>query len=174
MGECSLSEIRDIQRTEIRNVGQMTTPTRTVAVKRLPGKFGGKQGRTFRRELAACLNVDRPWVVLDCSNLRQLDPSYVHLMLCSLEEALKRNGDVKLVAIPPGADAILELAGVKRLFDIFATADDAVNSFHQPSVGATSEGIVPEVLASPAGKSSVAGLRWSFWHAQSVGGFEEN
>lgn len=152
----------------------MTTPTRTVAVKRLPAKLGGQAGRDFRRELAACLQVDRPSIVLDCSNLQQLDHSCVHLLLCWLEEALKRNGDVKLVAIPPGADAVLELAGINRLFDIFATVNDAVNSFRQPSLGTTAEAIVPEVLVSPAGKSSVNGLRWSFWHAQSVGGFEEN
>jgi len=44
---------------------------------------------------------------------------------------MKRNGDVKLASIPPGATAILELTRVDRLFEAFESAADAVNSFHQ-------------------------------------------
>ena len=44
---------------------------------------------------------------------------------------MKRNGDVKLAAIPPGAAAILELARVDHLFEAFDSTADAVNSFHR-------------------------------------------
>jgi hypothetical protein len=92
------------------------------------------------------------------------------LLLCCLEEAMKRNGDVKLAAIPAGAEATVELI---RLFEIFETSADAVKSFRLP-LEVASEALAPDVVASRAGESSRAGLRWSFWHAQSVGGLEKN
>jgi ABC-type transporter Mla MlaB component len=148
----------------------MTIRLRVVKVKQLPEKLSVKQGRIFFREVEKCMNVDRPCIVLDCSHVRQLDRSVVHLLLCCLEEAMKRNGDVKLAAIPSGAKAALELS---CLFEIFDTTADAVKSFRLP-IEAASEALVPGVLAARAEESSGTGLRWSFWHAQSVGGFEKN
>lgn len=51
-------------------------------------------------------------------------------MLGCLEEAMKRNGDVKLAVLPVQAAAELQRNGARRLFDVFETTEDAVNSFH--------------------------------------------
>jgi anti-sigma B factor antagonist len=148
----------------------MTIRGRAVTVKQLPEQLSVKQERAFFREVESSMNVDRPCIVLDCCHVRQLDGSVIHLLLCCLEEAIKRNGDVKLAALPSGAEAA---AALTRLFEIFDTTADAVKSFRLP-MEAASEALVPEVLAPRTEESSRAGLRWSFWHAQSVGGFEEN
>jgi anti-sigma B factor antagonist len=108
----------------------------TVAVKSLPEVVTAKHARAFLGELENCMNVDRPCVVLDCSNVHQMDRSVVHLLLCCLEEAIKRNGDVKLAAVPKAAREILELTGVSRLFEIFDSTAAALSSFHQPPVEA--------------------------------------
>jgi anti-anti-sigma factor len=107
---------------------------RFVAVKQLPEKLSVKQGRAFLREVQACLTAERPRVVLDCSKVRQLDSAGIQVLLRCLEEAMKRNGDVKLAAMPPAAAAILELTRVDRLFEAFDSTTDAVNSFHQLSI----------------------------------------
>jgi hypothetical protein len=73
----------------------------------------------------------RPQVVLDCSKVRQLDNAGIQVLLRCLEESMKRNGDVKLAAMPPGAATILKRMGVDRLFEDFDTIADAVDSFHQ-------------------------------------------
>jgi anti-anti-sigma factor len=87
--------------------------------------------RAFFREVESCLNADRPRVVLDCSKVQQLDSAGILVLLRCLEEVMKRNGDVKLAAIPPAAAAILELARVDHLFEAFDSTADAVNSFSQ-------------------------------------------
>jgi anti-anti-sigma factor len=107
------------------------TSKRLVAVKQLPGTLGLKHGGLFLREVDSCWNADRPRVVFDCSNVRQLDSAGIQVLLSCLEEAMKRNGDVKLAAIPPGAAAILERARVDHLFEAFDSTADAVNSFYQ-------------------------------------------
>jgi len=106
------------------------TSGRRVAVQQLPEHLSVKQGPGFFREVKSCLNVDRPRVVLDCSKVQLLDSAGVRVLLSCLEAAMKRNGDVKLAMIPPAAAAVLELARVDHIFEVFESTADAVNSFY--------------------------------------------
>lgn len=124
----------------------MTIRERVVTVKQLPEILDVKQEQIFLREIQNLMNVERPCVVLDCSNVRQMDRSGIHLLLCCLEEAMKRNGDVKLAGLPLGAEVILEQTGARRLFDIYATPAEAVDSFRRLPIGVVSQ-------ASEAGRS---------------------
>jgi anti-anti-sigma factor len=117
-----------------REVG-MTVRNRTVVVEQVPEIPDMKQSRVFFREIRNCMSNDCPRIVLDCSHVRQVDRFLMHMLLCCLEEALKRNGDVKLAAVAPAAKTILQLAGVDRVFAIYDSINDAVNSFRQPAAG---------------------------------------
>jgi len=105
--------------------------TRSISIKHLPEKLDLKRGRLFFRELESSINAERPCIVLDCARMREMDQHALHLLLCCLEEAIKRNGDVRLAAVTPTAMIGLEVAGVDRLFRIFATTDEAVESFER-------------------------------------------
>jgi anti-anti-sigma factor len=89
------------------------------------------QGRRFLRKIQERMSDKRPGLVLDCSRLSQMDKPVLNLLLCCLEEAMKRNGDARLVAVSPSAQVMLKLIGADRLFQIYASNADAVNSFHQ-------------------------------------------
>lgn len=115
----------------------MSHHVRRVAVKQLPVILGGKQRGEFRRELQVCLNVDRPWIVLDCSKVEQFDLPLIRLVLFCLEEAMKRNGDVRLAAMPDRARTSLEMMGVSRMFEIYDTIAEASKGFHQFPAGPT-------------------------------------
>jgi anti-sigma B factor antagonist len=117
----------------------MTARKRPVAVMQLPQRLGKKEARHFAREIQQCMNISRPYLVLDCSNVSRLDESVVHLLLHCLEEAMKRNGDVKLVGIQSLSAPALGTTGANRLFEIFTTIADAVNSFHRLSLDPVSE-----------------------------------
>ena len=105
-----------------------------MAVKTLPENLSAGQSSAFFRDVEPCLTVNRPCVVLDCSKVRQLDRDGIQVLLRCLEEAMRRNGDVKLAAIPPGVAKTLALTGVQSLFEVFDSAAHAVNSFHQLTV----------------------------------------
>ena len=77
------------------------------------------------------MNVERPSIVLDCARLREMDQHGLHLLLCCLEGAIKRNGDVRLAALTPTAMVNLETSGIDRLFRIFASTDEAAESFER-------------------------------------------
>lgn len=125
----------------------MTTRIRPVTVMQLPEQSGAKERRSFLRELERRLNTERPYLVLDCSNVVQMDNSTVHLLVCCLEEAMKRNGDVKLAGVPFMTELVPGLTGTSRLFEIFETTADAVNSFHQLPFEAFSEASESESAA---------------------------
>jgi anti-anti-sigma regulatory factor len=66
-----------------------------------------------------------------------MNKSVLYLLLCCLEEVMKRNGDVRLAAVWPEARASLKLSGIERLFRIFDTTADAVDSFQRSTGAAT-------------------------------------
>ncbi len=103
-----------------------------LTVKQFPEALNVKQGKYFLADLLSHMNGERPFVVLDFSNGGLMDRPAITLLLCCLEETLKRNGDVKLAAIPEEARAILRLTGVERLFEIFDTEAEAISSFRRP------------------------------------------
>ncbi len=111
--------------------GDMTLRRRVVAVKQVPERMNERLGRIFFNELESCMNVDRPSIVFDCSKVLQMDKVAIYFLLCCLEEAIKRNGDVKLAAIPTEARMMLELSGADRLFEICESNGQAVRSFRQ-------------------------------------------
>lgn len=112
----------------------MRTKIRSVAVRKLPERISGAQREAVYKDLESCIRVDRPAVVLDCSEVSELDRSAIHLLLCCLEEAMKRNGDVRLAGLRPDALAALEKAEVDTLFQRFGDLSEAVDSFHRPQL----------------------------------------
>jgi anti-anti-sigma regulatory factor len=108
---------------------------RLVTIEQLPEITSEKQGRRFLGRIQDRMSDRRPGLVLDCSGLSQMDKPVLHLLLSCLEEAMKRNGDARLAAVSPSAQVMLKLIGADRLFQIFASNADAVNSFHQHSAG---------------------------------------
>jgi anti-sigma B factor antagonist len=100
-----------------------------VVVKQLPEMLKLQQVQAFLREVEPLFHADRPRVVFDFSRVRQMDSAGVDMLLYCVEEAMKRNGDLKLAAIRPASAIILELTRVDRLFEVFETVTEAVDSF---------------------------------------------
>jgi anti-anti-sigma regulatory factor len=127
----------------------MTIRKRDVAVMQLQDIRSAKQRQAFLRDMERCIDAERPFVVLDCSNLDQLDKSGVHLLLCCLEEAMKRNGDLKLAGLHASAETALQNFAALGLFEIHDTTASAVSSFYKLPVGASSQGVTRETRAHP-------------------------
>ena len=105
-----------------------------VIVMELPENLNHLEGAAFLAEVKPLLESDRPRMVLDCSQVQHIDSAGIEVLLECMEEAMKRDGDLKLAALAPSCAAILELMRVDRLFEVFETADEATRSFR--AVGA--------------------------------------
>jgi anti-sigma B factor antagonist len=109
----------------------MTNQPKNVIVVAVPEEADVKQQHFFLRDLASRMSEYRPYVVLDCSRLSTIDGPRIYFLLCCLEEALKRNGDVRLAGMTAQAKMMLAAAGADRIFQIFASNGDAIRSFLQ-------------------------------------------
>ncbi len=101
-----------------------------VIVMELPEQLNHVEGTAFLAEMRPLLEIQRPRIVLDCSQVQHMDSAGIEILLQCMEEAMKRDGDLKLAALSPASAAILELMRVDRLFEVFESADEAARSFH--------------------------------------------
>lgn len=105
------------------------TKGRPVIVMQLPERMKLEEVQSFLREVEPLLKADRPRLVFDFSAVHQIDSAGVDMLLHCLEEVMKRDGDLKLAAVAPESAVILELTRVDRVFEVFDSSDDAVESF---------------------------------------------
>lgn len=125
----------------------MSIRTRAVRVHQVPEMLTPKVEVVFLRDLQKYAHTERPRLVLDCSRVRTMDSATILLLLSSLEEVMKSNGDVRLASLHPDAEAALRAAGVNRLFEMYSTAEGAVNSFHQRATSIAPQSSEAETFA---------------------------
>src|SRR5437588_12705297 len=107
----------------------MDISSRPVVVKRMPERVNARTAVDFLRDVQPFLTTDRPQLVFDLSQVRQLDAAGVEMLLRCMSEAHKRDGDLKLAALSPQTAVVLELTRAERLFEIYENSTDAVRSF---------------------------------------------
>ena len=107
----------------------MVTSSRPVVVKRMPERLNARTTREFLHDVQPFLTTDRPQLVFDLSQVKQLDAAGVEMLLRCMSQAHKRDGDLKLASLSPQAAVVLELTRTERLFEIYETSTDAVRSF---------------------------------------------
>ena len=100
-----------------------------VVIKRLPAEMNSAGARKFYAEIQPLLRSDRPQLVFDLSQTERLDVAGVEILLRCMREVMRRDGDIKLAALSPTAETVLELTRAERLFEIYATSTDAVRSY---------------------------------------------
>lgn len=103
--------------------------TRPVIVKRVPECLNMRLARTFLEEVRPLFAHDRPQLVFDLSQVRKIDAAGVEMLLYCMKEAARRDGDLKLAALSAQAQVVLDLTRTTRLFEIYASAPEAVRSF---------------------------------------------
>jgi|SRR5579863_9271331 len=108
----------------------------TVSVRQLPASIDSHRRQLFFSEFESCLENDRPCIVLDCSKVRQMNKQAIDVLLSCLEEAMKRNGDVKLAAVSAEARTVLRHTAVDSLFETFDAIEDAVEDYLHPGLTA--------------------------------------
>ncbi len=103
--------------------------SRPVVVKRMPEKLNQRQARAFLQDVQPFLRADRPQLVFDLSQVKQLDSAGVEMLLHCVGEVMKRDGDLKLASPSPEAVLVLELTRTDRLFEIYESSTEAARSF---------------------------------------------
>src|SRR5689334_12804666 len=118
--------------------------SRPVVVKRMPEKVNQQEAKKFFADVQAFVTSDRPQLVFDLSQVRQLDAAGIEMLLRCVEEVMKRDGDLKLASLSRQASMVLELTRTDRLFEIYENSTEAARSF---------SGFLPNAMRSVPGYS---------------------
>ncbi len=103
---------------------------RAIKVHTMPERSAAAADTSFNALMQEYSGVQRPRIVLDCSNVWEMDIPMIRLLLSYLEEVMRHNGDVRLASLNPAVESELHRAGVSRLFEIYPTTETAIESFH--------------------------------------------
>lgn len=103
--------------------------SKAVVVIHAPAHLDSKHARQFMGEILAILHSDRPQVVVDLSQVKSMDSAGVDVLVGCVRSAMRRDGEIKLAALPPQAAVVLELTRADRLFEIYDNVANAVMSF---------------------------------------------
>jgi anti-anti-sigma factor len=95
----------------------------------MPEKMNQREARQFLRDVQPFLNADRPQLVFDLSQVKQLDAAGVEMLLQCVSEVMKRDGDLKLASLSRQAAMVLELTRTDRMFEIYESSTEAARSF---------------------------------------------
>ncbi len=81
----------------------------------------------FKSAMAPILEV-RSQLILDLSRMRFVDSSGLGAILSCLRQLRAKGGDLKLCGMTKQVRAVFELVRMHRIFDIYATQQEAVQS----------------------------------------------
>jgi anti-sigma B factor antagonist len=84
----------------------------------------------FKRDMAELLETHTN-MVIDLSRLRFVDSSGLGVFISCLRKLNAKGGDLKLCGMTKQVRAVFELVRMHRVFDIFATKEDAVRAFQR-------------------------------------------
>ncbi|WP_187143024.1 STAS domain-containing protein [Terriglobus albidus] len=107
----------------------MSIRKRAVNILQLPGQISSSSHAEILRRLKLAVQSGHPRFVLDCSRIEVMGAEEIQFILSCLEEAMKHNGDVRLAAVTPEARAVLQNAGISRLFEIYGSTESAIHSY---------------------------------------------
>jgi anti-sigma B factor antagonist len=100
-----------------------------VVIVTLPGEtLDAGNAKNLKDQLAAVLQPGAK-LVFDLSQLRFVDSSGLGLLLSSLRQVHSTGGDLKLCGMNKAVRALFELVRMHRVFEIYATRDDARASY---------------------------------------------
>ncbi len=68
-------------------------------------------------------------VVIDLSASEFVDSSFLGALVAGLKKATMKSGDLKIAGLQPPVRAMFELTRLYRIFDIYDSSDEAINSF---------------------------------------------
>lgn len=114
----------------------------SAIVVKLPKTFNAAGARQLKQELRTKINDGTPRVVIDLSQVKNIDSKGLEALLSCMEEVARRDGALQLGGISPEAATVLELTRLDKLFQKFPGF-----SLDAPAVTLTPE-VVPEDTAA--------------------------
>jgi len=83
----------------------------------------------LKEDLIHKIEEENKNVIVDLTVAEFVDSSFLGTLVAGLKKATMKSGDLKIVGLQSPVRAMFELTRLYRIFDIFDSVDDALNSF---------------------------------------------
>ena len=93
--------------------------TQSAIVVKLPETFNAAGARRLRNELRNKISDGTPRVVIDLSQVKNIDLNGLEALLSCMDEVARRDGALQLGELSQEAAAVLELTRMDKLFQKF-------------------------------------------------------
>lgn len=97
----------------------------TITEKRATVDFSAE----LKEDLIQKIEEEQKNVIVDLSATEFVDSSFLGTLVAGLKKATMNSGDLKIVGLQSPVRAMFELTRLYRIFDIFETVEDGLNSF---------------------------------------------
>ncbi len=106
--------------------------TEDIAVVRCRGRIVfGEEADELRRVVLGLLNETKR-IILNLAWIGHIDSSGLGTLVASFISARNRGAEIKFAALSPEARRVLRITSVDRLFEVFESTEEAIESFHPP------------------------------------------
>jgi anti-sigma B factor antagonist len=82
-----------------------------------------------KNELLKQIEQGKNKVIVNLNKAEYVDSSFLGILVAGLKRATMKDGDLKIVGLQPAVKSMFELTRLYRIFDIFNTNEEAINSF---------------------------------------------
>lgn len=96
-----------------------------IEEKRATIEFSG----TLKDDLLKKIEHGNGKVIIDLGKVEFVDSSFLGTLVGGLKKTDSKNGDLKIVNLQEPVRAMFELTRLYKIFEIFDTVEDALNSF---------------------------------------------
>ncbi len=86
---------------------------------RLPERFSRDEVRSLRHEIGRNLTLDQPCMIIDFSNVKEMDTAGLDMILDVMVKVAKQDGAVQIGNVSAEAATMLELTGMDRILNMF-------------------------------------------------------
>jgi len=104
--------------------------TQNISLVTLSGRLDGTAPAKIREIIPGWLN-ERSNMVIDCKKLTFLDSSGLGAVISCLRIAIEAHGDIRLARLTSNVQTMLELTRANKVFSIFVTVEEAIQSFRE-------------------------------------------
>ncbi len=103
----------------------------SVSIVSLGGRLDANASGELEQKLNALVGADEVCLVVSLEKLDYISSSGLRVLLASLKNVRRREGDIKLACMKPKIKEFFDIAGFSRLFSIYDLEDVAIKAFNK-------------------------------------------
>jgi anti-anti-sigma factor len=103
--------------------------TKTMTELKVSKYLDVREARDFALRIKPELRENQPCVVVDMSEVEQIDAAALEMLLRCMLKVARHDGTVRLAGLSPQAATVLEITRMDRIFAMFPEAAEAQASF---------------------------------------------